>query len=605
MNTILNYFTVMGNSFLLLFLFTWWVKLILIVVVSISAIIFYFVKISRYKNAQASLESQLLERNELLLYANRNIQKANDKAILAEQNKSQLLSKINHEIRTPMNGVLGMASFLNETQLTEEQHEYVKEINHSGQSLLQVINDIIMNDILEYSKIESGKELEAKDVDLSICIEDVLDVFASKAAKAGIDLLYTIEENVPRQIVGDPIRLKQVLMNFIDNAIKVTTRGEIVISVQLIKYKEDNQLKLEFKVSDTGAGIAADKLTSLNKSFSLKNTTQPVNTNGGVGLIICKKLVALMGGSITVESTVNEGTAFTFSMLSKAGMQPLSKHINTEIADLENKKVLIVDDNLTAADLLKKRLEKMNMITYSSSSAGEAMEILTQASFDLIITDMDMPVTNGFQLAESIKKQYPEIPVILLNTLNDTGYEEHPEIFGAIVNKPIKSGLLMDAILSQLRNHENSSIRKNHTAHKLTADFSKQYPLKILVAEDNPVNQKLITKILFNLGYQLVVVNNGKEVLDIVSNNQFDLILMDIQMPEMDGLEASRMIRTCLDAQPVIIAMTANVMQGDRQACLQSGMDDYISKPVQLNELISMLEKWALLVKEKVHIPSL
>ncbi len=603
MNTTQNYFTVMGNLFLLLFLFTWWFKLMLIVIGSISAIIFYLVKISHYKNAQANLESQLLERNELLLYANKNIQKGNDKVILAEQHKTRLLSKINHEIRTPMNGVLGMASLLNETKLTDEQHEYSNEIIHSGQSLLQVINDIIMDDILEYSKIESGKELETKEVDLSNCIEDVLDVFASKAGKAGIDLLYNIEENVPQQIIGDPLRLKQVLMNFVGNSIKVTTRGEVVISVQLIKCKEDNQLKLEFKVSDTGTGISAEKIAALSKTFLLQNTAQPVNTTAGVGLIICKKLVALMGGSITVESTVNEGTTFTFTILSKAGMQPLSKRRHAEIADLENKKVLIVDDNITAADLLKKSLEKMNMLTYSSTAAEEAMEILTQVSFDLVITDMDMPVTNGCKLAESIKQKYPELPVILLNTINDSGYEQHPGVFGAIVSKPIKSGLLLDAILSQLRTHENSSARKNQTINKLTVDFSKQYPLKILVAEDNPVNQKLITKILSNLGYQTVVVNNGKEVLEVVSNNQFDLILMDIQMPEMDGLEASRMIRTCLDAQPIIIAMTANVMQGDRQACLQSGMDDYISKPVQLNDLISMLEKWALLIKEKAQFP--
>ena len=209
MNTAQNYFTVMGNLFLLLFWFTWWFKLMLIIMGSISAIVFYLVKISHYKNAQANLESQLLERNELLLYANKNIQKANDKVILAEQHKTQLLSKINHEIRTPMNGVLGMASLLNETKLTDEQHEYSNEIIHSGQSLLQVINDIIMDDILEYSKIESGKELETKEVDLSNCIEDVLDVFASKAAKAGVDLLYNIEENVPQQIIGDPLRLKQ------------------------------------------------------------------------------------------------------------------------------------------------------------------------------------------------------------------------------------------------------------------------------------------------------------------------------------------------------------------------------------------------------------
>lgn len=602
MNIAQSYFIITGNVFLLLFWFTWWFKLLLVLLITAAAIIFHIVRISSLKNANADLERQLVERNELLVYATRNEEKANDKALLAEKNKGMLLSRLNNEIRTPMNGVLGMAGLLDETNLTIEQKEYNSTIISSGKTLLKVINEIMMSDILEYSKVESGKELEAKDIDLCNCIEEVLDVFATKAATAGIDLLYYIEDNVPLHIVGDIKRLRQILTNLVENAIRVTTKGEIFIGVQLVECKENNGIKLEFEVRDTGAGMTADKTALVAKNLSVQNASSGIDIISGVGLIICKKLVALMGGSIKVASKEKEGSAFKFTILSKTGMKPITKHIYSEISGLENKKVLIVDDNLTAGDLLKGQLEKMNMETSSSTSAEEALEILSQVSFDLVITDMNMSVTNGLQLAECIRKQYPALPVILLNPVNDDRYKQHAEIFGAVLSKPIKSRLLLDAILSQLRSKEKSSPGKHQAGHKLSEEFSKKYPLKILVAEDNPVNQKLITKILSKLGYQSQIVNNGKEVLEVVSSNQYDLILMDIQMPEMDGLEATRMIRMCLEAQPVIIAMTANVLQGDRQECMQSGMDDYISKPVELNELVGMLEKWALLIKEKKQV---
>ncbi|MEJ7588611.1 MAG: response regulator [Ferruginibacter sp.] len=224
---------------------------------------------------------------------------------------------------------------------------------------------------------------------------------------------------------------------------------------------------------------------------------------------------------------------------------------------------------------------------------------MTQVSFDLIITDLNMPGTNGIELAASTRKKYPSTPVILLNSGNDQELKGEAQNFGAVLSKPIKTRQLLDAILNQLRNKDNPVVSKQNTVHKLSGDFAKQYPLDILIAEDNPLNQKWTTKILSKLGYQTQIAQNGKEVLEVVSTRQYDLILMDVQMPEMDGMEATRMIRLCLDTQPVIIAMTANVMQGDRQDCMQSGMDDYISKPVELNELVAMLEKWALLIKEK------
>ena len=587
------------SIFLFSFWHTIWFKVLAGVMLLSAAIIFHFIRIRKIKNESGDFQRQVLEKNELLVYAGLKEQKANDKVLVAERNKTLLMSKLNHEIRTPMNGILGMASLLNDTDLNSEQTEYNNTIISSGQTLLKVINEIMMNDILEYSKVESGKELEAKDIDLANCIEEVLDVFAAKAAKSGIDLLYTIDDNVPQQIVGDVRRIRQILTNLVENAVKNTMKGEIFIAVKFVECKDDNRIQLEFEVSDTGSGLAADKKAQLLKNLSSQDAQVASSSHAGVGLIICKKLVSLMGGTINMESKENEGTIFRFTINSKAGMKDLRGKGQSEINELENKKVLIIDDNNIAADVLKRNLEKMKMIISSAASAEEAIEILTQVSFDMVITDLNMQGMNGIEVAEHIRKRYPAISIILLNIVNDERHKQYPELFGAVINKPVKTALLEDAILSQLRNNDTCTAARKKTAHKLSDEFAKQYPLKILLAEDNPVNQKWTTKVLSKLGYQTDVANNGKEVLEVVSSNQYDLILMDVQMPEMDGLEATRMIRVCLEVQPVVIAMTANVMQGDRQECMQSGMDDYISKPVELNDLIGMLEKWALLIKEK------
>ena len=603
MNIVYSLFLIMENMFLILFLFTWWFKIAAFVTAVTTAFIFHLLRIKRLKNEKSDLERQLLERNELLVYSSKNEQKANDKLAMAERNKGLLMSKLNHEIRTPMNGILGMCTLLNDTNLTDEQQEYNSTIISSGQSLLKVINEIMMNDILEYSKVELGKELEVKDVDLANCIEEVLDVFAVKAAKAGIDLVYDIADNVPPQILGDVKRIRQILMNLAENAMRVTTKGDIFIGVKLVQCKEDKRIKLEFEVRDTGTGMTAQKKALLLKNLSTHNLPADSHVATGMGLIICKKLIDLMGGTISIETNENEGTAFRFTIFAKAGTKALRMHQHAEIADLEDKKILFIDDNTTVCDLLKRQLENLKMVASCCASGKEALDILTQVSFDLVITDLDMPAMNGIELSEKIRQQYPALPIILLNTLNDERHKQYPEIFGAIINKPIKQSLLLDAILSQLRICDASTNKKQNTVHKLSSEFSKLYPLSILIAEDNPVNQKWTTKILSKLGYQTEVVNNGKEVLEVVSTKQYDLILMDVQMPEMDGLEATRIIRLCLETQPVVIAMTANVMQGDRQDCMQSGMDDYISKPVELNELVAMLEKWALIIKEKKQLP--
>lgn len=598
MNTMQNFYS-MGSIFLLLFWTIWWFKLIVLLIITTIALIFHFIKVKRLKHEKADIERQLLERNELLQYSKLAEQKANEKASDCSSSKTVLLSRVNHEIRTPMNGVLGMASLLDQTDLTEEQKEYTSTILTSGKALLGVVNEIMMNDILEYSKIDSGKELEAKELDLCNCIEEVFDVFAAKAARAGIDLLYYVEPNVPGQVVGDVRRLRQILMNLIDNSIKATSKGEIYIGVQLLECKEDNRLKLEFEVRDTGAGISVDKANQLSSELSATNLSVNNNAVAGLGLMICKRLTELMGGSLSFTSSENCGTTFRFTIYTKAGMQTFRKHVHSSITALEDKRILIVESNQLAAELLKKKLENLKMITSSAASGNEALEILTQVSFDLVITALNLTGMDGIQLTECITKKYPNLPVILLNTVNDERYKQYANIFGEVVYKPVKQHLLQNAVLNLFRHKNDEPANKQTTIHKLSENFSIQYPLAILIAEDNPINQKWTTKTLSKLGYQTEVVANGKEVLDIVSRKNYDLILMDIQMPEMDGMEATRMIRLCLDTQPVIIAMTANAMQGDRQDCMAAGMDDYISKPVDLNELVGMLEKWAVLIKEK------
>ena len=262
----------------------------------------------------------------------------------------------------------------------------------------------------------------------------------------------------------------------------------------------------------------------------------------------------------------------------------------------EGKQILIVDDNITNNAVLNTQLEQWKLLPVLATSGNQALEILSQISVDLVITDLIMPGMDGIQLSQSIKSQYPKIPIILLNTVNDERHKQHAGIFSAVISKPVRQQDLFDTILNELRHKDKS---ENGSSNGIPDNFSEKYPLHILVAEDNPVNQKWIKKILSKIGYECEIAENGKVVLEIVGHEHFDLIFMDVQMPEMDGLEASRMIRVCLETQPVIIAMTANVMQGDRKECIQSGMNDYISKPVELNVLLKILEKWAILIKEK------
>jgi len=553
---------------------------------------FYMTRLHGVESRNAMLEQQVEELHDRLDSSILKEQRTRREAEAAKDFRQQLLATMSHEIRTPMNGVMGMATLLSETSLSREQQEYTEAIRHSGETLLVTINQILVDSMLNFSKSDNeNNKLENKDFDLRNCLEEVLDMFAGKAGEAGIDLLYEIDSNVPDQIMGDSKRLRQVLMNLVENAVRFTSLGEISIGVRLLRTGEDNKFDLCFEVRDTGTGIPANKIEEIFKGFS--STGSPGSSeqeNAGLGLVICRKLVEMMEGWIEVQSQVSKGTAFTFCIRVSPSQKPAWNFLHPGMAALKGKRVLVVDNNVTGLAILSRQLEQWKLLPVPARSASGALDILSGgAGFDLVITCMDLPEMDSVQ-----------IPVILLVRAGDELEEQEEEIYTRVFVKPVKQHLLREALLSLFSNIDGGQGDRRKIAEKLSQDFSEEHPLRILIAEDNPVNQKIALKILSKLGYEPDVVKNGKEVLEMVSHEKnYDLILMDVQMPEMDGLEATRMLRLCLEIQPVIIAMTANVMQGDRDDCIQAGMDDYISKPIEIDELTGQLRKWSRVIKDK------
>jgi CheY-like chemotaxis protein len=381
---------------------------------------------------------------------------------------------------------------------------------------------------------------------------------------------------------------------------KFTQKGEVFVGVHLVKSDESENLTLQFEVRDTGIGIPSDKLDRLFMAFSQVDSSTTRKYGGtGLGLTISEKLVKLMKGEVHVESMVGQGSTFSFTIKTAVGKKVLKAYTQYNMTDLQNKKILVIDDNMTNLAILKSQLELWKLIPILTDSAEGGLDILSKdPEIELVLTDMQMPYMNGLQLAKNVRKQYPSLPVILLSSIGED-YSKDNQLFHSVLNKPVRQHVLSRHILDALQPQNNSLPEKN-IQQKLPANFSEKFPLEILVAEDNLINQKVIMHILNKLGYKPGLVENGAEAVHEARKKQYDIILMDMQMLEMDGVQATRFIRHNLESQPIIIALTANTMEGDQEECLRAGMNDYICKPVRLEELTDKLEKWSLTKKESV-----
>ena len=537
----------------------------------------------------AALRQEVLERKRV----EAELVAAREQALQAVEAKAGFLAHMSHEIRTPMNAVIGMTALLEETSLNAEQRDCVQTIRTSGDALLSVINDI-----LDFSKAESGMlVLEQRPFDLEACIEEAVDMIAPDAAAKGLELFYSLGEDVPAWIAGDASRLRQVFVNLLSNAVKFTDRGEVCLTATLLA-RDGPRLQVQFSVRDTGIGIASHQQRQLFEAFTQADSSTTRKYGGtGLGLAICRRLVELMGGTIGVESEEGRGSTFRFTIAAEAAtsVRAAPKAGPLQV-DLSGKRALLVDDNPTNLRILATQCRRWKMDVSTAATAAEALAILDgDRLYDVVVVDLHMPRMDGTSLAQQIRWLCPgTLPALVLLSSGTARVSDAASgsPFAATLAKPVKHSQLFETLARVLKAGTGVAAPAD-TSRRLDPTTAQRMPLRILVAEDSAINQKLAVGILARLGYASDVAGSGTEALRMVRQQRYDLVFMDLQMPEMDGLEATRRIvaESPPGQRPRIVAMTANALAGDRERCLDAGMDDYIAKPVLPVDVQALIER--------------